>query len=190
MLSLIIFFQISLKIMQRLQNRGRTFQRGRADDSRFLYRYLLAIGIRRLIYGNSKSILHTIFKTSVTNPESRFFNSLQHSRNMAISIAFSTNTHFPFSPIYRSISSLTPSLSVRFNATSDYNRGFPLIRPLDTKLAKTRAALSEISYHKQYPKVGAKSIGPIPPAQLIQVVENAAKAGAEVCDLMMILYPF
>ncbi|CAK9311716.1 unnamed protein product [Citrullus colocynthis] len=99
---------------------------------------------------------------------------------MAISIAFSTNTHFPFSTICRSISSLSPSVHVVFNARRDCNRGFPLIRTLDTKLAKTRAALSEISYRKQYPKVGAKSIGPIPPAQLIQVVENAARTGAEV----------
>lgn len=108
---------------------------------------------------------------------------------MAISIAFSTNTHFPFSTICRSISSLSPSVDVLFNARRDCNRGFPLIRTLDTKLAKTRAALSENSYRKQYSKVGAKSIGPIPPAQLIQVVENAAKTGAEVCDVIMIFYP-
>ncbi|XP_023520115.1 phosphatase IMPL1, chloroplastic [Cucurbita pepo subsp. pepo] len=99
---------------------------------------------------------------------------------MALSISFSTNIHCPSSPISRSISSLNPCVGVLFNARRDYNRGFPLIGSLHTKLAKTRAALSEISYRKQYPKVGAKSIGPIPPAQLIQVVENAAKTGAEV----------
>ena len=108
---------------------------------------------------------------------------------MALSISFSTNIHCPSSPISRSISSLNPCVGVLFNARRDYNRGFPLIGSLHTKLAKTRAALSEISYRKQYPKVGAKSIGPIPPAQLIQVVENAAKTGAEVCDAMMIFYP-
>lgn len=99
---------------------------------------------------------------------------------MALSISFSTNIHCPSSPICRSISSLNPCVGVLFNARRDYNPGFPLIGSLHTKLAKTRAALSEISYRKQYPKVGAKSVGPIPPAQLIQVVENAAKTGAEV----------
>lgn len=99
---------------------------------------------------------------------------------MAISIAFSANTHFPFSPISRSISSLSPSLALLFNAPRNANHGFLPIRLLDTKLDKIRAAFSQISYDKQYPKVGAKSLGPIPPSQLIQVVENAAKTGAEV----------
>lgn len=40
--------------------------------------------------------------------------------------------------------------------------------------------LSEIPNQKQYPKIGAQSTGPIPPGQLIQVVETAAKTGAEV----------
>ncbi|KAL9375728.1 hypothetical protein Peur_032607 [Populus x canadensis] len=47
------------------------------------------------------------------------------------------------------------------------------------KLARnvcTKAALSEM----KYPKVAASSTGPIPPSQLIQVVETAAKTGAEV----------
>lgn len=41
----------------------------------------------------------------------------------------------------------------------------------------TKAVLSE---QTQFPKVAAKSTGPIPPAHLIQVVETAASTGAEV----------
>ncbi|KAK1307878.1 hypothetical protein QJS10_CPA09g00909 [Acorus calamus] len=45
----------------------------------------------------------------------------------------------------------------------------------------TRAVISEAPTEKpQYPKIAAESTGPIPPAQLIQVVEAAAKSGAEV----------
>ncbi|PSS02621.1 Phosphatase [Actinidia chinensis var. chinensis] len=44
----------------------------------------------------------------------------------------------------------------------------------------TKAVLSEISSQKQYPKVAAESTGPIPSIQLLQVVEIAAKTGAEV----------
>lgn len=52
-------------------------------------------------------------------------------------------------------------------------RGFT-VKPVGKFCAK--AVLSEIPYQK----VGAKSTGPIPPSQLIQVVETAAKTGAEV----------
>ncbi|KDP23150.1 hypothetical protein JCGZ_00142 [Jatropha curcas] len=44
----------------------------------------------------------------------------------------------------------------------------------------TKAVVSEFPNQKQYPKVGAQSTGPIPTSQLIQVVETAAKTGAEV----------
>lgn len=56
----------------------------------------------------------------------------------------------------------------------------------DTKCTRnlcSKAVLSEISY----PKVGALSTGSIPASQLIQVVETAAKTGAEVSiDLKLI----
>lgn len=52
--------------------------------------------------------------------------------------------------------------------------------PTRTGMPRTRAVLSEISNQKPYPKMGAKSTGHIPPNQLIQVVETAAKTGAEV----------
>lgn len=50
--------------------------------------------------------------------------------------------------------------------------------PLPTKMApfSIRAVLADT----QHPKVGAQSTGPIPPKQLIEVVEKAAKTGAEV----------
>ncbi|XP_052486822.1 phosphatase IMPL1, chloroplastic isoform X2 [Gossypium raimondii] len=40
--------------------------------------------------------------------------------------------------------------------------------------------MSEASNQRKYPKVGAKSTGSIPPSELIEVVEAAARAGAEV----------
>ncbi|KAJ0975774.1 hypothetical protein J5N97_017739 [Dioscorea zingiberensis] len=47
--------------------------------------------------------------------------------------------------------------------------------------SRTRAALSEFPTEKQYPKVGAQSTGSIPAAESsLQVVETAAKTGAEV----------
>lgn len=45
----------------------------------------------------------------------------------------------------------------------------------------TKAVLNEFSNQRKYPKVGAQSTGPIPSSQLLQVVETAAKTGAEVC---------
>ncbi|PIA63966.1 hypothetical protein AQUCO_00201348v1 [Aquilegia coerulea] len=45
----------------------------------------------------------------------------------------------------------------------------------------TKSVLSETQYEKKpYSKIGANSIGPIPPEQLLNVVEIAAKTGAEV----------
>lgn len=52
----------------------------------------------------------------------------------------------------------------------------PIRRGLSTK-----AVLSEISNQKQFFKIGADSTGPVPPDQLLRVVEAAAKTGAEVC---------
>ena len=47
----------------------------------------------------------------------------------------------------------------------------------------TKAVISQ----KHYPKVGALSTGPVPAAQLIQVVEAAAKTGAQVLSLSLFL---
>ncbi|KAF2302639.1 hypothetical protein GH714_000541 [Hevea brasiliensis] len=56
----------------------------------------------------------------------------------------------------------------------------PTRRNLSAKNLPTKAVLSELPNQRQYPKVAANSAGPIPPSQLIQVVETAAKTGAEV----------
>ncbi|XP_077244531.1 myo-inositol monophosphatase like 1 [Tasmannia lanceolata] len=44
----------------------------------------------------------------------------------------------------------------------------------------TKAILSQFPNEKLYPKIGAESTGPIPANQLLEVVETAAKTGAEV----------
>ncbi|KAK4748004.1 hypothetical protein SAY87_014590 [Trapa incisa] len=49
-----------------------------------------------------------------------------------------------------------------------------------------RAMLSETIGRGQFPKVGSQSTGPIPPTQLIQVVEAAAKSGAQLFILSII----
>lgn len=49
----------------------------------------------------------------------------------------------------------------------------------------TRAVAPGIPNLKQYPRVGAPSTGPVPPDQLLQVVEIAAKTGAEVLSLSL-----
>ncbi|KAF9624728.1 hypothetical protein IFM89_013266 [Coptis chinensis] len=55
-----------------------------------------------------------------------------------------------------------------------------------TKLFCTKSVLSGTQYEKKpyHPKVGATSVGPIPPEQLLKVVELAAKTGAEVSLLL------
>ncbi|WCJ28484.1 myo-inositol monophosphatase like 1 [Euphorbia peplus] len=49
-----------------------------------------------------------------------------------------------------------------------------------SKPSKIVSVLSEIPNQKHYPKAASQSIGPIPVTQLIQVVETAAKTGAQV----------
>ncbi|GFQ04830.1 phosphatase impl1 chloroplastic [Phtheirospermum japonicum] len=47
-------------------------------------------------------------------------------------------------------------------------------------LFSTRAVLSEVPNQNRYFKIGAESTGPIPADQLLGVIENAAKTGAQV----------
>ncbi|OVA12398.1 Inositol monophosphatase [Macleaya cordata] len=49
-----------------------------------------------------------------------------------------------------------------------------------TRTFSIKSVLSEIPSEKRYPKIGAESTGPIPSKQLLEVVEVAAKTGAEV----------
>lgn len=64
-------------------------------------------------------------------------------------------------------------LSNRFNST--------------TRL-QTKAVLSKVTDQTRYPRIGAKSTGTISPAHLLQVVEAAAKTGAEVRNFIS-FYP-
>eukprot|EP00258_Populus_trichocarpa_P017068 XP_006377017.2 phosphatase IMPL1, chloroplastic [Populus trichocarpa] len=103
---------------------------------------------------------------------------------MGRSLVFSTNIPLEFSQKPRSFSLLNHSqlcFPQRFIENSQ--SGYKKIQLLNLKLARnvcTKAALSEITNERKYPKVGAPSTGPISANQLIQVVETAAKTGAEV----------
>ncbi|XP_024448513.1 phosphatase IMPL1, chloroplastic isoform X2 [Populus trichocarpa] len=103
---------------------------------------------------------------------------------MGRSLVFSTNIPLEFSQNPRSFSLLHHSklcFPQRFIENSQ--SGYKKIQLLNLKLARnvcTKAALSEITNERKYPKVGAPSTGPISANQLIQVVETAAKTGAEV----------
>ncbi|KAM4088204.1 hypothetical protein ACB094_07G053000 [Castanea mollissima] len=103
---------------------------------------------------------------------------------MVRSMVFSTTIPLRFSPIPRSVPpQFQPNQRLLLDFTNKIQRGFggiPLLRAKPTRKLCTKAVLSEIPNQKQYPKIGAQSTGPIPPSQLIQVVETAAKTGAEV----------
>lgn len=47
------------------------------------------------------------------------------------------------------------------------------------------AAVSELPSEKRYPRIKSDSTGPIPPKELLQVVELAAKTGAEVTHISL-----
>ncbi|KAG7962695.1 hypothetical protein I3843_09G077600 [Carya illinoinensis] len=103
---------------------------------------------------------------------------------MGRSMVFSPSIPLRFSQIPRSVPSPThenPRLPLRFS--KKFQHGFGGIRFLKVKPIRelcTKAVLSEIPNHKQYPKIGAQSTGTIPTSQLVEVVESAAKTGAEV----------
>lgn len=103
---------------------------------------------------------------------------------MGRSLVFSTNIPVRFSQTPRSTSPrIHPNQHQAHKFTSNSPFGYRKVGILSTNSARkqcTRALISEISNQRQYPKVGAKSTGPIPPTQLIEVVETAAKTGAEV----------
>lgn len=99
---------------------------------------------------------------------------------MGRSLVSFTNVPLRFSQVPRSFPPPNHSTQCqvpRHNANSF--SGYQKARVLTAKPTRTfctKAVLSEIPYQK----VGAKSTGPIPLSQLIQVVESAAKTGAEV----------
>ncbi|KAM3742178.1 hypothetical protein ACB098_07G051100 [Castanea mollissima] len=103
---------------------------------------------------------------------------------MVRSMVFSTTIPLRFSPIPRSVPpQFQPNQRLLLDFTNKIQRGFggiPFLRAKPTRKLCAKAVLSEIPNQKQYPKIGAQSTGPIPPSQLLQVVETAAKTGAEV----------
>ncbi|KAF7846936.1 hypothetical protein BT93_L3560 [Corymbia citriodora subsp. variegata] len=54
---------------------------------------------------------------------------------------------------------------------------FPSLEANQGRALRVRAVVSSDT---AYPKMGAASTGPIPPGQLVEVVETAAKTGAQV----------
>lgn len=105
-------------------------------------------------------------------------------KTMGRSLVFSTNIPLRFSPTPKSISHRIHPIhyqAQKFTSISSfgYQKVGTLIPNSPRKLC-IKALMSEVSNQRQYPKVGAKSTGPIPPSQLIEVVETAAKTGAEV----------
>ncbi|XVF40048.1 hypothetical protein PTKIN_Ptkin01aG0081200 [Pterospermum kingtungense] len=103
---------------------------------------------------------------------------------MGRSLVFSTNIPHRFSPTPGSIS---PRIHPNQYQAQKFTSLFPfgcqkvgILNPNSSRTLGVRALISEVSNQRQYSKVGAKSTGPIPPTQLIQVVETAAKTGAEV----------
>ncbi|KAJ3708321.1 hypothetical protein LUZ61_012026 [Rhynchospora tenuis] len=79
---------------------------------------------------------------------------------------------------------LSSSHSLRLSSTSSYLTRY-CRNPTVTQRRLLRrgqimAVVSESTSKKIFPKVAAESTGPIPASQLLQVVESAAKTGAEV----------
>lgn len=68
------------------------------------------------------------------------------------------------------------------NANSESFKGSPngFYRKLSYRALRTTAVVSEVPNRKQFQRVGAESTGSIPSKELLQVVETAAKTGAQV----------
>ena len=106
-------------------------------------------------------------------------------------LVFPTSIPLRFSQTPRSISPrIHPNQCQAHKFTANSPFGYKKVGILNTNSSRklcTRALISEVSNQRQYPKVGAKSTGPIPPSQLIEVVETAAKIGAEVYFFLFLL---
>lgn len=77
------------------------------------------------------------------------------------------------------------SIPLKLKSCAKPRSCFPISTPKFSPLRRnflTKAVISEIPNEKKFPKVGAESTGPIPAAELLKVVESAAKAGAEVME--------
>jgi myo-inositol-1(or 4)-monophosphatase len=110
-----------------------------------------------------------------------------YSIQMGTSTVFFTSIPLKFSQIPRSVRPpIRPNQRFPLDFSDKFQHGFGGIRFFKAKPRRkvcTEAVLSEIPNQKQYPKIGAQSTGSVPYSHLIQVVETAAKTGAEVCFL-------
>lgn len=96
--------------------------------------------------------------------------------DMGRSLLFSS---LKFPQIPTSILPFNPSIHPFSPASAPYSRRFHASH-FPTKTLCAKAVLSESPKPRTYPKMGADAVGPIPPSQLIQVVELAANTGAQV----------
>lgn len=105
---------------------------------------------------------------------------------MGRSLIFSGNMSMRISHLPRSSLPLQNAFSNR-TVTKNFRHGCSRLLSNSLKSTtrlQTKAVVSEVSDQTHYPRIGAKSTGPISPAQLLQVVEAAAKTGAEVRNFM------
>lgn len=96
-------------------------------------------------------------------------------------LIFSGSMTMRVSHLSRSSLPLTNPFSSRAVVTRDSRHGLlcsTISSNSSTTRLRTKAVLSDQKQH--FPRIGAKTTGPISPAQLLQVVEAAAKTGAEV----------
>ncbi|KAI3436907.1 Inositol-1-monophosphatase [Psidium guajava] len=101
---------------------------------------------------------------------------------MGRSLVFSSNIPLKFSQKLNSVSPLNHKLCQPFPyKTRQISLGASLKFPsFNANQGRTLRVRAVVSSGTSYTKVGATSTGPIPPAQLIEVVETAAKTGAQV----------
>lgn len=83
-------------------------------------------------------------------------------------------------PILRHPNAMSPSNSFSLSSPALNHSLIGFSSPVSFKGFCTKAVLSEIPDKKKFFKVGADSTGPIPSAELLQVVESAARTGASV----------
>lgn len=100
---------------------------------------------------------------------------------MGRSLIFSGSMSMRISHLSRSSLPLANQFSFRTVVTKNFGHGLCSRNSFkSTTTLRTKAVVSEVSDQKHYPRIGAKTTGPISPAHLLQVVEAAAKTGAEV----------